>query len=134
MLNYKNISKEIRTKNFLQNYNGKLKLKLKDKKLLNWKEYVDLLIGEENFYKFKLINYENNNNTVNINKDRHITDININTNIINKNINIKRQFKWYKSSCRIDSFSLLYHLILDKVLAEDNDNPIQIKNIKKFSN
>lgn len=61
MLNYKNISKEIRTNNLLENYNGKLKLKLKGKKLLNWKEYVDLLIEEENFYKLKLIDSENNN-------------------------------------------------------------------------
>ena len=134
MLNYKNISKEIRTNNFLENYNGKLKLKLKGKKLLNWKEYIDLLIGEENFFKIKLINYEtNNNNNMNNNNDRQKNITNINRNSVNKNTNINRWFKWHKSSCRIYSFSLLYHLILDNVLAEDQINHIQIKNIKEFS-
>ena len=109
------------------------------KKLQSWINYITLLKSEENSYRTKLIYTE----TKKFLDDTSFKEANIdfNFNSINQNIEnneyiIKHWFKWNHSSCRYDTFSLFYHLIIDNYLFLENTDFIynnKINNLHAFS-
>lgn len=134
MLNYSNIFKEIRTNNYLENFNGLLMKKAEGEKLQPWVNYIYLLKNVESSYKLKIIEVETNK-SLDIDENNKLNNkFDINT--INQNLEIKyhitnKWFKLYYSSCRYDTFSLLYHIIIDNYLFIENKN---IKYNNKINN
>ena len=139
MLNYSHIFKELRTNNYLENFNWLFLKNAGGKKLQSWINYITLLKSEENSYRTKLIYTE----TKKFLDDTSFKEANIdfNFNSINQNIEnneyiIKHWFKWNHSSCRYDTFSLFYHLIIDNYLFLENTDFIynnKINNLHAFS-
>ena len=114
MLNYYKIKKIIRTNNTIENYNKQLKLRHGPKKNLNWPEFLEMLLNEENYFNKKIDDdlynnkkYSDNNKKVNIEIDKNTYETN---NIINLDNNYNN-IKWFlneKNSCRIDCFLTLF--------------------------
>ena len=93
--------------------------------LLYYLNYIYLLKNVESSYKTKLIEVETNK-SLDIDENNKLNNkFDINT--INQNLEIKNHitnkwFKWYYSSCRYNTFSLLYHIIIDNYLFNENKN------------
>ena len=142
MLYYSFNEKEIRTNNFLENYNGQIKKRLEGKKLLNWSEYIIFLLNEEKKYKDILNNnkcvkndgFYEYNNTKSYDLNNNNLQIN-NFNIIHKNKITNNKlywFKWFDNSCRFDCFSLILTTVYYKSLKEHSDNKKDITNLLDF--
>ena len=77
-LNYQNIPIDCRTNNFLENYNGYIKSRLGQHRVINWVNFIDFIKKESERSIEKLINHKNfNSDIMNYYKDNNI---NINSN------------------------------------------------------
>ena len=106
MLNYYKIKKKLRTNNTIENYNKQLKNRYGKNKNLNWPEFMDMILKEENYYNERIEKdlYTNNQIITKNNKSSDKFDKKFENDINN---NIVGNLKWLiteNNSCRIDSF------------------------------
>ena len=85
-LNYQNIPIDCRTNNFLENYNGYIKSKLGQHRVINWVNFIDFIKKESERSIEKLKNHKNFNSDI----SNYFEDKNNNLNINN---NQKKQKK-----------------------------------------
>ena len=97
-LNYNNIPQYCRTNNFLENYNGYIKMQLGKSRIINWVNFINFIKLESERTIEKLLNNSNINKSF-FNKDKMNKNINFNdkektamdgkqNNILNLNYNI----------------------------------------------
>ena len=51
LLDYQNVSKSFRSNSFIENYNGRIKRLLGNKKTIQWPKFLSFIISEEAHYK-----------------------------------------------------------------------------------
>ena len=133
MLCYNLPEKQIRTNNIVENYNSQITKILGGKKILNWSEYINFLLDEENRYKMQLYNY---NTKIITNSNKEIKDNKNNKKIINYIVDEieekKFWFKWRENSCRYDTFSLVLFLIYYNRIKENPNNSDQVNKLVEF--
>ena len=156
-LNYAFLKKDERSNSYIENYNNIFKLKLsnylygKNPFRISWPLFIYFIKNEEDEYKLLYKDWENEivikklpdlENKSDKNKSSNIkkNDVNLNKKFIiveNKNHESKNNnliwFKWTSDSCRYDSFSLLYSLIIYKNISRINRTP-DIDIIEYFKN
>ena len=146
LLNYSTIPNDCRSNNYLENYNGFIKLKLGKHRIINWVDFINFikeesaraiekLFGNEiNTYIFddktKIENKEENEEIINLLNTENINKLNAPynlENIISKKIGIKNM----GASCYINScIQILIHL---KLFMKEMNNKIDIIKNKKLS-
>jgi len=128
MLCYKYIPKKIRSTFYLENYNGLLLKITHNKKILTWREYINILINEEHKYKLKTINYESSNLNNNKFEEKLFSHNIIKNNYYPDNTCF---FNWKSNSCRFYCFCyiLTYKLIgiLEKIIKHNKEKLINLK-------
>ena len=150
MLNYIYLDKEQRSNSYIENYNRRIKLKLskylygknhckiswplflffikkeeEDSRMQIYETEKDLVIKGVKVRKFKKVkkikNFEGKNlNEEKIKDKKEVNNIFDDNNYLNEN---KKWFKWNKNSCRYDSFSLLYALIIKPIFDTYKETP-----------
>ena len=135
-LDYHYLSKELRSNSYIENYNRRIKLKLskflfgKNHCLITWPLFLYFIKQEENDYRTETYNNENEliiqkkkvkklkkiKNKINLDSEECKSEYDNNfegKNTIKKRDNTHQiWFKWNYNSCRYDSFSLVYALII----------------------
>ena len=100
---------------------------------MNWSEYINFLLDEENRYKMQLCNY---NKKIITNSNKEIKDNKNNKKIINYIVDEieekKFWFKWRENSCRYDTFSLVLFLIYYNRIKENPNNSDQVNKLVEF--
>ena len=100
---------------------------------MNWSEYINFLLDEENRYKMQLYNY---NTKIITNSNKEIKDNKNNKKIINYIVDEieekKFWFKWRENSCRYDTFSLVLFLIYYNRIKEKPNNSDQVNKLVEF--
>ena len=106
MLNYYKIKKKLRTNNTIENYNKQLKIRYGKNKNLNWPEFMDMLLKEENYFNEKIEKDLYANNQINLKNNQFSNKLGnkIETDILNNNDGNVNWLLTENNSCRIDSF------------------------------
>ena len=144
MLNYNNISKNIRSNSYIENYNRRLKLKLskflygKNKCLVTWPLLLYFIINEENEYPLEIYNSETKlEEKINNNFNIYLEDAKINNQELElkeKKGNMIQFLSWKNNSCRYDIFFYLFtFLILRDIETIDNFENNNIRILKNIS-
>ena len=76
-MNYNNIPQYCRTNNFLENYNGYIKMQLGKSRIINWVNFINFIKLESERTIEKLLNNSNINKSF-FNKDKMNKNINFN--------------------------------------------------------
>ena len=146
-LDYHYLSKELRSNSYIENYNRRIKLKLckflfgKNHCLITWPLFLYFMKEEESDYRMETYNNEKglivHNKKVKklkkikkkkiLDSDENKSDID---NKFEKNNSTKEKINTYKiwfklnyNSCRYDSFSLIYGLIIKPTMEKENITP-----------
>ena len=152
MLNYIYLSKEQRSNSYIENYNRRIKLKLskflygKNHCKISWPLFLYFIKKEEEEYRLKIFNLETElfikgkkvekfENVKIIKKEKKKLDKeqiekfgfdNVEAGRLkeeNFDSNKHSWFKWRSNSCRYDSFSLIYALLIKPKIEEEKETP-----------
>ena len=139
MLNYNNISKNIRSNSYIENYNRRIKLKLskflygKNKCLVTWPLLLFFITNEENEYRLEIYNSETKlEEKINNNFNIYLEDAKINNQELElkeKKGNMIQFLSWKNNSCRYD----IFFLILNYIEIIDNFENYNIRILKNIS-
>ena len=144
MLNYQFLSKEQRSNSYIENYNRRIKLKLskflygKNKCKITWPLFLYFIKQEEEDYRTDIYNKEKEltikykkikkfkkikiiKKKLDTNNEQKDEDLKIDENILKNDKVI--WFKWKKNSCRYDSFSLIYALMILPKIEKYSETP-----------
>ena len=124
---YKNKKKEYHSNSYIENYNKPIKLKLSEylfgntKTKISWPLFNYFFKEEEHDYRTDNINIESSleikisNNQENKENDKYISLSNEKEEVQENSIN-RKWLKYYKNSCRYDSFMLIYNFVIRLLL------------------
>ena len=132
MLDYTKIKKEYRSNSYIENYNKRIKLKLseylfgKSKTKISWPLFNYFIKEEEHDYRTDNINIESSleikssNNQENKENDKYKSLSNEKEDVQENTIN-RKWLKYYKNSCRYDSFMLIYNFVIRYIVEKNLD-------------
>ena len=123
-LNYDNVPKESRTNNFLENYNGYLKIQLGKKRIINWVNFLHFIKNESDRSINKLLNKANYNKIYFEKKEKYKNEkLELENKESKENSYIKYSTKeTLKSENKINQNNLLYLEFLETGIINFSNN------------